>query len=137
MIMNITYYDKDKILSYLINIEDICPEVCYQVDFLRMQKELACTPHFINAVLEGFKSRVFIYDLNLRLTGETFFLIITQDAFDFFNRGGFAMEEDLLQKEKVKLSKEIESLEPNIIDKIDKTTTIIDNILKLINPFRG
>lgn len=134
--MNITYKDKDKILSYLINLEDICPEVCYQVDFLRMQRELACTPRFINAVLEGFRARGFIYDLNLRLPGRSFFLVITQDAFDFFNRGGFASEEDLFQKEKEKLTQDVQPPKTDIIDKIDKVTSILDNVLKLINPFR-
>ena len=134
--MNITYKDKDRVLSYLINLEDICPEVCYQVDFLRMQRELACTPHFINAVLEGFRARGFIYDLNLRLPGRSFFLVITQDAFDFFNRGGFASEEDLFQKEKEKLTQDVQPPKTDIIDKIDKVTSILDNVLKLINPFR-
>lgn len=134
--MNITYKDKDKILSYLINLEDICPEEYYQIDFLRMQRELACTPRFINAVLEGFRARGFIYDLNLRLPGRSFFLVITQDAFDFFNRGGFASEEDLFQKEKEKLTQDVQPPKTDIIDKIDKVTSILDNVLKLINPFR-
>lgn len=134
--MNITYKDKDRVLSYLINLEDICPEECYQIDFLRMQRELACTPRFINAVLEGFRARGFIYDLNLRLPGRSFFLVITQDAFDFFNRGGFASEEDLFQKEKEKLTQDVQPPKTDIIDKIDKVTSILDNVLKLINPFR-
>ena len=134
--MNITYKDKDRVLSYLINLEDICPEECYQIDFLQMQRELACTPRFINAVLEGFRARGFIYDLNLRLPGRSFFLVITQDAFDFFNRGGFASEEDLFQKEKEKLTQDVQPPKTDIIDKIDKVTSILDNVLKLINPFR-
>ena len=134
--MNITYKDKDRILSYLINLEDICPEEYYQIDFLRMQRELACTPRFINAVLEGFQARGFIYDLNLQLPRKTFYLVLTQDAFDFFNRGGFAMEEDMFQKEKEKLSLEIESSKPSFIDEVEKVTSVLDKILGMINPFR-
>lgn len=133
--MNIKYTDKDKILSYLVEAENITPESLSFVDFKDMQEKTGYNPIFINAVLEGFQQEGIISDLNLRYSSPSFFLIVHQSAFDLFNRGGFTMQENLLQKEVEKLLLEIERLKPSLGDKIEQITTIANNIMGIIKPF--
>ena len=64
-----------------------------------------------------------------------FFLEVHQSAFDLFNRGGFTMKENILQKEIEKLLLEVERLKPSLGDKVERITTIISNIANIIKPF--
>ena len=125
--MNITYYDKDKILSYLIKCDTVYPHEHSMVDFEEMQETTGYSPRLINAILEGFQEEGLISNLN--------FLEVHQSAFDLFNRGGFTMKENILQKEIEKLLFEVERLKPSLGDKVEKITTIISNIANIIKPF--
>lgn len=133
--MNITYYDKDKVLSYLIKCETVYPHAMSMVDFDEMREVTGYSPRLINAILEGFQKEGLITNLNLRFASPTFFLEVNQSAFDFFNRGGFTMKENLLQKEVEKLQFEVEELRPTLGHKIDKVISTVNNIINIIKPF--
>ena len=133
--MNITYYDKDKNLSYLIKCDTVYPHEHSMVDFEEMQETTGYSPRLINAILEGFQEEGLISNLNLRFSSPSFFLEVHQSAFDLFNRGGFTMKENILQKEIEKLLLEVERLKPSLGDKVERITTIISNIANIIKPF--
>lgn len=133
--MNINYYDKDKVLSYLIKCETVYPHEMSCVDFGQMQEETGYSPRLINAILEGFQTEGLISNLNLRFSSPSFFVEVHQSAFDLFNRGGFTMKENLLQKEVEKLLLEVEGLKPSLGDKVERITTIVSNIANIIKPF--
>lgn len=133
--MNINYYDKDKVLSYLIKCETVYPHEMSDVDFEQMQEEIGYSPRLINAILEGFQTEGLISNLNLRFSSPSFFVEVHQSAFDLFNRGGFTMKENLLQKEVEKLLLEVEGLKPFLGDKVERITTIVSNIANILKPF--
>lgn len=133
--MNITYIEKDKVLSYLINYPKMTPESFSRIDFKDMQTNTGFTPDTINAILLGFQQEGIISRLSLRRSCPWFDLVIHQKACDLFNRGGFTMKENLLKQEVEKLLLEIEALKPTLGDKIEQFTTIANNIMSLIKPF--
>lgn len=133
--MNITYIEKDKVLSYLINYPKMIPESFSRIDFKDMQTNTGFTPDTINAILLGFQQEGIISRLSLRRSCPWFDLVIHQKACDLFNRGGFTMKENLLKQEVEKLLLEIEALKPTLGDKIEQFTTIANNIMSLIKPF--
>lgn len=134
--MNITHTEKDEVLSYLVNYETVMPESLSCIDLVDMQSSTGYTCRFINSILMGFKQEGLISDLNLRCACPSFHVIVHQQAFDMFNRGGFTMKEDLLKKEVEKLLLEIELLKPTLGDKIEQFTTIANNIMSMISPFK-
>ena len=119
----------------MIEDEAVCPHEMSWIDFEKMQEVTGYTPRFINAVLEGFQHEKLIGNLNLQFSSPSFYLEVYQSAFDLFNRGGFTMKENLLQKEVEKLLLEIEKLKPSLGDKVEKITSIISNIANIIKPF--
>lgn len=70
--MNINHCDKDKVLTYLIEEEDVCPHEMSWIDFEKMQEVTGYTPRFINAVLEGFQHEKLIGNLNLQFSSLLF-----------------------------------------------------------------
>lgn len=133
--MNITYIEKDKILKFLVEHEDVTPESFISLSLYQIMNETGYNSEYINAVLEGFQKEGLISELNFRYRAPSFYLIIHQSAFDLFNRGGFTMKENLLQKEVEKLLLEVERLKPSLGDKIEQITTIANNIMSIIKPF--
>lgn len=133
--MNITYIEKDKVLSYLINYPSMKLESSSRIDFKDMQINTGFTPDTINSILLGFQQEGIISKLNLRRSCPSFNLVVHQKACDLFNRGGFTMKENLLKQEVEKLLLEIEALKPTLGDKIEQFTTIANNIMSLIKPF--
>lgn len=132
--MNINHCDKDKVLTYLIEEEDVCPHEISWIDFEKMQEVTGYTPRFINAVLEGFQHEKLIGNLNLQFSSPSFYLEVYQSAFDLFNRGGFTMKENILQKEIEKFLLEVEELKPSLGKKAENISTIISNIVNIIKP---
>ncbi|MBM6864332.1 hypothetical protein H6A66_03955 [Bacteroides caecigallinarum] len=133
--MNITYTEKDNVLRFLVENEYVTPESFIKLSLSQIMDETGYNSEYINAVLEGFQKEGLISDLNLRYGVPSFYLIVHQSAFDLFNRDGFTMKENLLQKEVEKLLLEVERLKPSLGDKIEQITTIANNIMSIIKPF--
>lgn len=133
--MNITYLEKDRVLSYLVNHPDVCVNEYSSISREDIEKQTGYDIRLINSILGGFQQEGLISNLNLRFSSPSFYLEINQSASDLFNRGGFALKEQVLQKEVEKLLLEVERLKPSLGDKIEKISTIVNNIVGIVKPF--
>ena len=131
--MKIDYIVKDKVLKSLC--DSVPPEANIQLDIAAFQKETDLDFDTLNAILTYFKRIGFIGDLNCRRVA--LFLELRTEAFDFFNRGGFTAQEELLKKNIEKLLLEIESLKPSMPDRVQTLTTIAANIATGLGLFLG
>lgn len=91
----------------------------------------------LNSLLTYFAKIHMIDSLNFRKSCPTFDAIVGVDASDFVCRGGFTLQEDMLDKEVEKLLLEIESLKPTFGDKMEKLSTIAANISGIVGSFMG
>jgi hypothetical protein len=80
----------------------------------------------LSAILNYFQRVGFISSLGVHRSSMS--MILHLEAFDFFNRGGFYAQEELLQKNIEKLLLEIESLKPSMPDKVNTITSIAANL---------
>lgn len=96
-----------KSLSYIYNT--------YQIDY-----------DSFSALLKYFERLQFISKLDIKRIGIMFVLHI--EALDFFNTGGFEMNDTILLKNTELLLAEIEALKPAFGDKFEKITTIAASI---------
>lgn len=133
--MNITFIEKDKVLTYLC--ENLSPERPVYINLSHICSTTGCDTHTLAAILTYFNRIGLIGSFNLRHHSPTFLILLYTEAFDVFNRGGFAMQEEVLQKEVEKLLLEIERLKPTLGDKIEKITTIGNNIAEIASGFLG
>lgn len=125
--MNITFKEKDIVLNLLCN-ENILPENIYNINRWDFLERSGLDTRVVNSILLYFQRIKIVDDVNYRHNSDTFTITILTEAFDIFNRGGFTMQEDMLQKEVEKLLLEIERLKPTLGDKIEQVSTIANNI---------
>lgn len=133
--MNVTYVEKDKVLTYLC--EHQMPERVQRVNLAELCSQTGIDARTINAILTYFQRIGLIGSFNLQYGLPAFNLLLYTEAFDVFNRGGFTVQEEMLQKEVQKLLLEIERLKPTLGDKIEKITTIGNNIASIAGGFLG
>lgn len=133
--MNITYKEKDAVLNYLCNCDEVVPERLSQINRLKYVSHVGTDEKTALSVLQYFNRIGIVSNLNYRYHSDTFYVIVRQEAFDLLNRGGFTVKEYLLQQEVEKLLLEIERLKPSIGDKIEKISTIVSNIANIIKAF--
>jgi hypothetical protein len=88
--------------------------------------ELECSPDELRMVIRDFEARHLIS--TTRVKGDCVIVTAEVNAHDFVRRGGFAVQEELLQKNIEKLLLEIESLKPSMPDRVEKITSIIGGI---------
>lgn len=129
--MNITYKEKDKVLFYLC--ENLIPEKYQQFSLPDFCSNTEITPQTLDVILSYFKRIGLIESFNLRYNTPIVTIIIYTECFDIFNRGGFTVQENMLQKEVEKLLLEIESLKPTLGNKIEQISTIGNNIAGIVN----
>ena len=99
-------------------------------DFL---KEIDTNFDTLNAILSQFQRLGFIDDLNSRRVA--IFFILRVEAIDFYNRGGFVAQEELLKKNIEKLLLEIEDLKPSIPEKAERIANISNAIISALGLF--
>lgn len=133
--MNVTYVEKDKVLSVLC--KNLTPEIPQRVNLAEFCSQSGIDSNTLNAILSYFKRIGLVGSFNLRYGLPTFDVLLYTEAFDVFNRGGFTVQEEMLQKEVQKLLLEIERLKPTLGDKIEKITTIGNNIAGIAGGFLG
>lgn len=95
------------------------------MEFIR---ECGLDSQIVNSILLYFQRIGIVKRVNYQHHSELFIIEILTEAFDLFNRGGFTMQENMLQKEVEKLLLEIERLKPTLGDKIEQVSTIANNI---------
>ena len=133
--MNITYAEKDKVLTYLC--ENLTPEKVTHFSLSHFCSTTGCDSYTLEAILAYFKRLRLIGSYNLRHQVADVSVLLYTDAFDIFNRGGFYAQEELLQKEVQKLLLEIERLKPTLGDEIEKISTIGNNIAGIAGTLFG
>ncbi|MBQ8958733.1 MAG: hypothetical protein IJ057_09605 [Bacteroidales bacterium] len=134
--MNITYKEKDIVLKLLCS-EEIVPEISIGISREEIIEQSGLDTQTVASILKYFERNGLISDLNYRHSAPSFSLVVHQEAFDVLNRGGFTMQEEVLQKEVQKLLLEIERLKPSVGDKIETISTIANNIAGVVGSFFG
>lgn len=133
--MNITYKEKDVVLNNLCSSIDVVPELLCRIDRVKFIKDTNLDQRIVYSILQYFHRIGLVSNLNYRYNLDCFTIIVRQEAFDIFNRGGFTMKEYLLKQEVEKLLFEIERLKPTFGDKIEQLSVIVANIASIIKPF--
>ena len=133
--MNITYKEKDLLLKYLC--ETCVAEASCNLSLQECLDETKLTIQDVNSILKYFQRIKLVGRFSLRWLCPIVSVELYTEAFDVFNRGGFTMQENLLQKEVEKLLLEIERLKPTFGDKIQKVSSIANNIAGIAGSFAG
>ena len=128
---------KDKVLSVLCSWEDMYPEQYVVINTADFLKKADVNSRAAFAILNYFKRIGIIEDLSFMHSAPEFRLVINTEAFDIANRGGFVVQEQLLQKEVEKLLLEIERLKPTLGDKAEHISTIANNIAGITGTIIG
>jgi hypothetical protein len=127
--MLITDELKDKILKKFIDSGSIT----LQANIHDLAKEYKIDRDVVEAILNRFEELGF-FEQRKCLGGRIDFSLKVP-AFDFYARGGFTAQEELLQKNIEKLLLEIESLKPSMPGKIETITSIAANITTALGLF--
>ncbi len=127
----ITYMTKDDVLKCLC--ENCTVENHLSLDTSVLLKTTQKDFDAVNAVLIYFQRIGFLKDLNSR--HEVIYLTLLVEANDFYLRGGFVAQEELLQNNIRKLLLEIEQLKPSFPEKVERITNIGNAILSAIGLF--
>ncbi len=131
-IMQYTYKEKDKLLRYMC--EHCTPEAMVQLD-VNALLAAGIAKQQLPALLSYFTRIGLISEPGYRHSAPLFSTIVYTEAFDLFNRGGFTVQEQLLEQEVEKLLLEIEALKPTLGDKVVKLLSIAGSISALLKPF--
>lgn len=119
---------KDKILNYLILHAKV--EQFQSGDTNENLKELDIDFDTFHAVMTYFERVGFLKELGLNRRGVHFILLI--EAHDFYLRGGYSVQEEILETNVKKLLFEIDNLkkqlEPDKLDKLNKISSIASAI---------
>jgi len=123
---------KDKILCDLVAIDG----VMLRIDTREKGKDYDIDRYTYVSILEHFERKGFIIQNSLSTDG-ILIINVTPEAHEFFQRGGFFNQEEILKGNIEKLGLEIDllstQLSPNLLDKAHKLTSIGGNILSALN----
>lgn len=126
---NITPTNKDRLLLLLCENCDIERHVDFPKE--SMEELIDIDNSTINSFLQQF-DRMGL----LEYIGESwhsFSFILYVDAVDFINRGGFAIQEDLLVNNIKKLLKEVDNLKPSFTEQADRIASIASAIMSALS----
>lgn len=121
---------KDDLLKALVDncrLESICK--ASKPDLIKLSK--INDTKLINAILQQFGRMGLLEKAVENKRG--FDIILRIKAIDFFNRGGFVIQEELLVKNIEKLLNEIENLKPNTLEQTNYIASIATAILTAYN----
>lgn len=120
---------KDSVLKLLCT--SFTPEQLVQFSVPAALKKLDLTFDEFNAIMKSFQRLGFIGELNLRRN--VGFTVLQVEANDYYLRGGFAFQEDLLEKNIEKLLLEVDNLKkqlaPKHLETVNKISSISATIL--------
>lgn len=123
---------KDSVLKILC--EEVIPYRLVSFDY----NQISPNKELLNVCLNQFQERGFITDFGFR--GDIISLILTANALDFLNHGGFCFEEQILFQNLQKIQLELNELQANTtsesqIKKITNITSIITNLISTATTF--
>lgn len=123
---------KDSVLKILC--EEVIPYRLVSFDY----NQISPNKELLNVCLNQFQERGFITDFGFR--GDIISLMLTAEALDFLNYGGFCFEEQILFQNLQKIQLELNELQANTtsesqIKKITNITSIITNLISTATTF--
>ena len=122
---------KDKILSDLVSIDG----VMLAIDTREKGNDYAIDRFTYVSILEHFERKGFIIPDTITIDGG-WLIKVTPEAHEFWQRGGFLVQEEILKGNIEKLGLEIDllskELSPDLLDKAKKLSSIGNNILSVL-----
>lgn len=123
---------KDRIVNYLIKQSNENGS-SFDIDTDASSVELKCTPNEMNRVLDFLSYEGYINVLGLLRNNYT--VTVNQKLYDLYDCGGFTRQYETLKLQFEQLKLEVEKLQNDEIEKIEKGTTIMNNIIELVGNF--
>lgn len=130
----ITFVEKDKVLSFLCSKNQ--PEQMVIYSLTDLLKESKMSFEELNAIFSYFQRNKLISANSLRRKMPFFQTIVYMEAFDLYQKGGYAVVEEQLTKNLEKLNLELESLRSEFPEKTATLTAIIGAITGVIGLWR-
>ncbi len=105
----------------------------FRIKLQEQAKDYKIDSNTLEIILDYFEQMGFFEQC--KMLGGTIDIYMKVPAYDFYSRGGFVGQEELLTKNIQKLLLEIENLKPSIPDKVSTITSIISNITTALGLF--
>jgi hypothetical protein len=120
---------KDLVLKSFVDY----PQKTFRIKLQEQAKDYKIDSNTLEIILDYFEQMGFFEQC--KMLGGTIDIYMKVPAYDFYSRGGFVGQEELLTKNIQKLLLEIENLKPSIPDKVSTITSIISNITTALGLF--
>lgn len=120
---------KDLVLKSFVDY----PQKKFRIKLQEQAKDYKIDSNTLEIILDYFEQMGFFEQC--KMLGGTIDIYMKVPAYDFYSRGGFIGQEELLTKNIQKLLLEIENLKPSIPDKVSTITSIISNITTALGLF--
>ena len=123
---------KDSIVYYLIKQSNE-KGGSFDIDTDVSSVDLKCTPNEMNRVIDSLASEGYIDALGLLRNNYT--VKVNQKLYDMYDCGGFTRQYEALKLQFEQLKLEVEKLQNDEMEKLEKGTTIMNNIIELGGKF--
>lgn len=130
MINNIV---KDRVLTALCNLQ--CFESMIFIDLKELLSETDTTFNELQAILMQFQRLGFVSDVNMRHLSPQILIVVYLEALEFYQKGGFQMQDEILRLNLEKLKLEVEQLSKDYPEKALTFSSILSNISTVLGLF--
>ena len=130
MINNIV---KDLVLTALGNKQ--CFESMMFIDLKELLSETETTFDELQAILMQFQRLGFVSDVNMRHLSPQILIVVYLEALEFYQKGGFQMQDEILRLNLEKLKLEVEQLSKDYPEKALTFSSILSNISTVLGLF--
>ena len=130
MINNIV---KDRVLTALCNLQ--CFESMMFIDLKELLSETETTFNELQAILMQFQRLGFVSDVNMRHLSPQILIVVYLEALEFYQKGGFQMQDEILRLNLEKLKLEVEQLSKDYPEKALTFSSILSNISTVLGLF--
>ena len=136
----ITPKDKDKVLNAIIIRYEEAGEHEFMTDYENLFPDQDINYPDYCIILEQFKEKRLLSDI-VPITKHIKRIIVSANLFDFYNHGGFVVQEEILQRNLEKLNYELMKLakevNPGLSESIGKITEIAASVATALGFFSG
>lgn len=123
---------KDSIVDFLIKQSNEKGS-SFGIDTEVSSVDLKCTPDEMNRVVDSLSSEGYINTLGLFKNKYT--VTVDQKLYDLYDCGGFTRQYEILKLQFEQLKLEVEKLQNDEMDELEKGTSIMNNIIELGGKF--
>jgi len=124
---------KDRVLTALCNLQ--CFESMMFIDLKELLSETETTFGELQAILMQFQRLGFVSDVNMRHLSPQILIVIYLEALEFYQKGGFQMQDEILRLNLEKLKLEVEQLSKDYPEKALTFSSILSNISTVLGLF--